>query len=73
MNCFDFEKTARDAGLSDDQLSRLCKEVREDYPDDAMLYELHVLRACRAIRDRVFTFDEMLAGRPAAHEKTASF
>jgi hypothetical protein len=39
--------------------------VRRDYPHDEMLFELHVMRACRAIRDGAVSLAEIL--RPKAH------
>jgi hypothetical protein len=58
---FAYQKVAREAGLTDDQLNQLAQVIRADYPNDEMLYELHMLRACRAIRDRDISFDEALA------------
>ncbi|MBI3735603.1 hypothetical protein HY256_03710 [Candidatus Sumerlaeota bacterium] len=65
MHYFDYKKIADEAGLSPDQLQRLCKVIREEYPDDDMLYELHVLRACRALRDGAYSFEEIISGQPA--------
>jgi hypothetical protein len=61
---FDYESVAREAGLTTDQLRRLKELVRADYPDDDMLFELHVLRACNAIRDGSITFEQAI-GEPA--------
>jgi hypothetical protein len=51
MNMFDYESMASQAGLSDEQLRELCDAIRREFPNDRMLFELHVLRACMAIRD----------------------
>lgn len=51
MRYFDHEKAAREAGIPTDKLGELCRIIRQDFPRDNMMYELHVLRACMAIRD----------------------
>ncbi|HGJ64904.1 TPA: hypothetical protein ENS27_05875 [bacterium] len=51
MRYFDFEKIAQEAGISADKLDELCQVIRKEFPDDDMMYELHVLRACMAVRD----------------------
>ncbi len=58
---FDYETMARQAGLSPAQLDQIVERVRRDYPSDLMLCELHILRACRAIRDHRVTITEVLA------------
>jgi hypothetical protein len=55
---FDYVTVASEAGLSREQLETIKQVVRQDYPTDDMLWELHVLRACNAIRDRRTTFEE---------------
>jgi hypothetical protein len=41
-------------------LQQVVAVVRRDYPNDQMLFELHVLRACRAIRDGMVTLEQVL-------------
>lgn len=65
MRYFDYESVAREAGLSDSQVSALCRLMRAEFPRDDMLYELHVLRACYAIRDGWITFDQAVEAEPA--------
>jgi len=60
MEYFDYESVARAAGLTAEQLRRVAETVRRDYPFDEMLFELHVLRACRAIRDGAVTLAEVI-------------
>lgn len=66
MKYFDFETCARKIGLSEQSLQELCKLVRREYPSDDMMYELHVLRACQAIRDGLVSLEEILASETAA-------
>ena len=60
MHYFDFEKVARDAGIPDDRLNELCDLMRREFPGDEMMYELHVLRACMAIRDGIIKLEDAL-------------
>ena len=59
---FDYRKSAREAGISDDQLKLIERIFRSDYPTDDMLCELHVLRACNAVRDGLTTIEAVLRG-----------
>ena len=45
---FDYQKVAREMDVPDTTLKKIEKEVREDFPKDKMMYELHVLRAIRS-------------------------
>ncbi len=44
---FDINKAIKESGLSKAKVLRLQKEIKNDYPHDPMLYELHVIRALR--------------------------
>lgn len=57
---FDYHKSAREAGIDGAQLRLIEQMFRADYPDDDMLYELHVLRACNSVRDGLTTLDAIL-------------
>ena len=63
---FDYQSVANKAWITPAQLAQIVERVRRDYPDDQMLCELHVLRACRAIRDRQVTVEQVLAEPSAA-------
>ena len=73
MEHFDYEKQAAEAGLSRGDLELLCRLVRQEFPSDEMMYELHVLRACMAIKDGYWTVDDLrkeaCALAPAAGDK----
>ncbi len=63
---FDYKAAAATAGLSVDELRTLVTLFEADYPDDLMLRELHVLRACNAIaRGAIGVRDFVNAGRAA--------
>jgi hypothetical protein len=66
---FDYLTPAKAAGITDEQLRIIKQMFRSDYPGDDMLYELHILRACNAIRDGFVTIQQVLAearDRPAS-------
>ena len=67
MDYFDYESAAREAKLSAEQLQLICDIVHRDYPHDRMLFELHVLRACNAIRDGRVTLEQVV-GRVDYHQ-----
>lgn len=66
MRYFNYEKVAREAGIPTDRLAELCESIREDFPTDDMMYELHVLRACMAVRDGYAKLEDILPLEPAA-------
>lgn len=65
MNYFDYEQAAREAGIPDDRLNELMQLMRDEFPQDDMMWELHILRACLAVRDGQATVDEILSRRAA--------
>lgn len=60
MYYFDYQKVAQDAGITPDALEELRRVIRREFPHDDMLYELHLLRACRAMRDGHLKLEEAL-------------
>ena len=65
MQYFDYEKVALEAGISGDGLSAIKELLREEFPTDEMMWELHVLRACMAIKDGHLTVEDATARRAA--------
>ncbi|OFX17953.1 MAG: hypothetical protein A2Z18_07070 [Armatimonadetes bacterium RBG_16_58_9] len=59
MQYFDYEKVAREAGLTDDELASVKEVMRAEFPQDDMMWELHILRACAAIRDGHATLQDV--------------
>lgn len=45
---FDYQNVARDMKIPASILKKIEKEVKEEFPKDKMMYELHVLRAIRS-------------------------
>ncbi|MBI5091623.1 MAG: hypothetical protein HZB26_04170 [Candidatus Hydrogenedentes bacterium] len=50
MTYFDYQSTAREAGIPDDVLAAWRAGFEREYPQDAMMLELRLLRACQAAR-----------------------
>ena len=63
---FDYENIAKKAGIPPNKLEELRKLVRQEFPRDDMMYELHLLRACMAIQQKHTTIDEALRSEEAA-------
>jgi len=65
---FAWEDVAAEAGITAEELAEIERLVREEFPHDEMLYELHVLRACMAVRDGHCTVDDIIRPRePVRH------
>lgn len=61
MRYFDYERIAREAGISVGDLERLCRLIRQEFPHDDMMYELHVMRARKIVRDGPYTMEQIVA------------
>ena len=61
MKYFDYESVAQQAGIQADKLASLQEMLRTEFPHDDMLFELHVLRACMAVRDGLIGLEELLS------------
>jgi hypothetical protein len=70
MEYYDYERIARDAGISAGDLERLCRLIRREFPRDDMMYELHVMRACRVVRDGPYTLEQIVADYASAPTAT---
>ncbi|HEY5595447.1 MAG TPA: hypothetical protein VIL61_09905 [Nitrospiria bacterium] len=66
MRYFDYEKAAREAKIPAEKLAELRRIVREEFPRDEMMYELHLLRACMAIRQGLLTIEEAIKPEAAS-------
>lgn len=69
MKYFDFESVAAEAGISDEKLKRLCQLVRQEFRSDDMMFELHVLRACMAVKSGNLDLDRILQPEKAGRTK----
>ena len=67
---FDYVSIARDAGISEKDLQAIEERTRADYPGDQMMFELRMLRTCRAIAGGRATVKDAL--RPGDSETFAA-
>ncbi|OGH58519.1 MAG: hypothetical protein A3G34_08630 [Candidatus Lindowbacteria bacterium RIFCSPLOWO2_12_FULL_62_27] len=65
MKIFNYRKVAREARIPASKLDKLRQSIRAEFPTDDMMYELHLLRACMAIKDGYVSVDEALKSEPA--------
>ena len=66
MRYFDYETVAKEAKIPADRLKILGNAVREEFPSDDMMYELHLMRVCSAILAGYVSLEEALHPRKAA-------
>jgi len=67
MKYFDYETVAHEAKIPEDKLRKLVNLVRQEFPHDPMMADLHALRACLAIRDGHIQIDDAL--KPQAESR----
>ena len=67
---FDFEEAARQAGICPGDLNQLCEAMHREFPNDEMMRELHVLRACMAVRDGLIRVEDALRAEPVAERSS---
>ncbi len=70
MKYFDYETVAREAKIPSEKMKRLVQLTREEFPNDPLMCELHVLRACMAIRDGSITVEDALKPKPSQGNTT---
>lgn len=47
---FDIKKAIKKANLSRKELQKLENEIKQEFPNDRMMYELHLLRAINSAK-----------------------
>lgn len=63
---FDYVAAAERAGISAGDLARLAAMMREEFPSDEMMAELHILRAILSVERGDVTLEEILRQEAAA-------
>ncbi len=67
MKYFDYETVAREAKISPEKMAALLSIVEQEFPHDPMMRELHVLKACMAIRDGHLDMQDVLEAKSEKH------
>ena len=60
---FNVNKLMKDSNLPKTKLYQLQMEVRKDYPNDSLLYELHMIRALKANARKMGSSDRLIVSR----------
>jgi hypothetical protein len=47
---YDIDAAFKSTGLTPEEFARIKQEVRSEFPNDEMMYELHVIRILNAIK-----------------------
>jgi len=58
---FDLEKIKKDSDLTVKQLRHIEEIIKQDYPYDEMMFELHFLRVIKAIKKGWITIEYLFA------------
>jgi len=61
MYFFDYQQIAKEASIQEDSLDALATRMRREFPKDEMMFELHTVRACMAVRDGHVSLADILA------------
>jgi len=61
MGIFNLEETKRESGLSASELAQLEESVRAEFQNDEMMFELHLVRALKALKEGWVTLEEALS------------
>jgi hypothetical protein len=60
MHYFDCEKVAQEAKIPAAKMEILRQIVRREFPKDEMMFELHLLRVCMAIKEGFISTEEAI-------------
>ncbi|MHA2033549.1 MAG: hypothetical protein ACW99Q_29630 [Candidatus Kariarchaeaceae archaeon] len=55
---YDVEAAFKKSGLSKAEIQRIKHQVRKDFPNDDMMYELHIIRILNAMRKGYWKLDD---------------
>jgi len=61
MEIFDLEEVKRESGLSAHQFAQLEELVRVEFGRDEMMFELHLVRTIKALKEGRVTLEEALS------------
>lgn len=63
MVMFDLEEAKRASGLSPQELARVEEMVSLEFKHDEMMYELHLLRVLKALKEGWVSLEEALSAQ----------
>jgi len=47
---YDIDAAFKNSGLSAEEIEKIKRDVRREFPNDDMMYELHIIRILKAIK-----------------------
>ena len=57
---FDYESLEKQLNLPEETVKRIRKVVRKEFPEDDMMYELHLVRIYNSLKNRRITIEDIL-------------
>jgi len=63
MQVFNLEEAKKESGLSAPELAQLEERVRREFEGDEMMFELHLIRVLKALKEDWATLEEALSER----------
>jgi len=66
---FNLEEIKRESGLSAAELARLEEQIKREFEGDEMMFELHLIRAIKAIKKGWVTLQEALEDGEGVRER----
>ncbi len=67
MKYFDYETVACEAKIPPETVKKLVQLMREEFPNDPLMCELHDLHACMAIRDGQVNVEDAVKNKAHDH------
>jgi len=61
MQVFNLEEAKKESGLSAPELAQLEERVRREFEGDEMMFELHLIRVLKALKEGWVTLEEALS------------
>ena len=55
---YDIETAFKNSGLSAQEIEKIKREVRNEFPNDDMMYELHIIRILKAVKKGYWKLDD---------------
>ena len=60
MGIFNLKEIKRESGLSASEMAELKEQVKREFESDEMMFELHLLRTLKALKEGWVTLEEAL-------------
>lgn len=65
---FNVERLKKESGFSKETLKKIEDEVRKEFPDDEMMFKLHLLRVLSALKEGTISLDDVVSESKRAAE-----